>query len=201
MTGLQMTGFFPELYILRHGQTRWNAEHRIQGGLDSPLTEKGRAQAREQRRILQRLDLQGFQALSSPQGRARATAEIALAGLVPRIEYDPRLAEIGMGQWEGVSRADLHGGDGELSEREETALHLYDLAPGGEKFAGLEARCRAFMADLDGPAVIVTHGVTSRMLRLIATGRGIDAIAEIGGGQGNVWHVRGGRQDCLETGA
>ena len=50
---------FPDLYILRHGQTEWNAEHRVQGGLDSPLTAQGREEAARQRALLAECDLTG----------------------------------------------------------------------------------------------------------------------------------------------
>jgi hypothetical protein len=76
----------PEVLVLRHGQTEWNAEGRLQGHLDSPLTEKGLRQAQRQNEILQPYDLTGFRFISSPQGRAHMTAQIALAGLAAEIE-------------------------------------------------------------------------------------------------------------------
>ena len=82
---------YPTLYILRHGETEWNLANRLQGHFDSPLTDTGRAQAAAQNAILKRCDLAGFSALSSPQGRAVATAELALAGLGMTVATDPRL--------------------------------------------------------------------------------------------------------------
>ena len=61
----------PEVLVLRHGQTEWNAAGRLQGHLDSPLTEKGLRQARRQHELLQPYDLTGFRFITSPQGRAR----------------------------------------------------------------------------------------------------------------------------------
>ena len=190
---------WPEIYILRHGQTQWNAEHRIQGGFDSPLTELGRAHARQQGAILAGCDLTGFAAFSSPQGRAFATAGLAVAGKIATIHTDDRLCEIRVGDYEGRVRQDLPGG-AEADFTEESALHLYDHAPGGEGFEGLHARCLSFLRDRRGtPMVIVTHGITSRMLRLILTGQGIDALPRVGGGQGVVFHLRDGRQRVLGT--
>ena len=188
---------YPDLYILRHGQTEWNAEHRIQGGLDSPLTRTGLAQAAAQQRILGGRDLTGYAAISSPQGRAARTAEIALEGLLGPIRYDARLSEIGVGEWQGLRRDDLVI-DRVMDETEEGALDLYERAPGGEGFAALRRRCEAFLADLTGPAVLVTHGITSRMLRLVLLGRDISEIALLEGGQGNVFHLSGGVQTKLE---
>ncbi|WP_299504847.1 histidine phosphatase family protein [uncultured Roseobacter sp.] len=190
----------PPLYILRHGQTVWNAEHRIQGRLDSPLTAEGKAQARAQNNILRGLDLKGFQAFCSPQGRAFHTASIALEGLVPAVHTDPRLAEIFVGAWEGLRRDELVV-DRPVDESEESALDLYERAPGGEGFQGLHARCTAFLADLQGPSVLVTHGITSRMLRLIILGKDIAEIGMLPGGQGVVYHLEDGEMHRLTIGA
>ncbi|MDW3183997.1 histidine phosphatase family protein [Roseobacter sp.] len=191
---------FPPLYILRHGQTEWNAEHRIQGSLDSPLSEMGRAQAAAQGRILQTRDLGGYRALCSPQGRCFQTAAIALEGLFDRIDTDARLAEIGVGAWEGLRRDDLVI-DRAMDESEESALDLYERAPGGEGFAALHARCRDFLSGLTEPAVLVTHGITSRMLRLIILDKDVAEIGMLPGGQGVIYHLENGQMQQLTIGA
>ena len=182
---------WPELYLLRHGQSEWNAEGRIQGGLESRLTELGRRHAAAQRAILDSLDLRGFGGWCSPQVRARQTAEIALAGTLADFTEDGRLREIGLGDWEGRLRDDLAPeffGD----ESDETGVFVFDRAPGGEGFAALHARCLSFLTDLSRPAVVVTHGITSRMLRLIALGMDLAELGDLPGGQGVVYHVRDG---------
>ena len=189
---------YPPLYILRHGQTVWNAEHRIQGSKDSPLTDKGRAQAEAQREILAAQDLTGFSAYTSPQGRAMSTAQIALRDFNLNLVQDARLAEIGVGDWEGLRREDLVLSE-PVDESEESALDLYERAPGGEGFQALRARCQAFLADLKGPSVLVTHGITSRMLRLLALDLDIADIGRVGGGQGVIYFVEGGKSMCLEV--
>lgn len=136
----------------------------------------------------------------SPQGRAFHTASVALAGMADRIETDPRLAEINVGDWEGMRRAELIP-DQEMDESEEQALHLYDKAPGGEGFSGLFTRCQSFLNDLDRPAVLVTHGITSRMLRVIILGQEIAQIGDLPGGQGVVYHMQSGIQQQLTIGA
>ena len=191
---------FPPLYVLRHGQTEWNAEHRIQGRLDSPLTTKGRAQAGLQNAILKGCDLTGFAMFSSPQGRAFHTASIALDGRCAEIDTDRRLSEIACGDWDGLKRADLMP-DGVADESEESALDFYDRAPRGEGFIGLHARCSAFLADLRGPSVLITHGITSRMLRLIVLGWDISQIGELPGGQGIVFYLESGEMKQLSKGA
>jgi len=186
----------PPLYILRHGETEWNATGRLQGRFDSPLTIAGRAQAEAQRKILQANDLRGFSAISSPQGRAVETARIACTGLIGPIATDPALSEIGLGDWAGGVRADLIKSSGAMD-----GFDLYELAPNGEGFAALHARCHNFLSRLTGPAVLITHGITSRMLRLILTGRKIHDLRDMAGGQGVVFYLENGKQKRLDLGA
>lgn len=187
----------PELYILRHGETEWNAEGRMQGALNSPLTPKGEMDAARQGEILRSRNLDGFVFICSPQGRAFQTAGIALARIARDIRTDDRLREISVGEWSGELRRELKVSV-PLHDGPDGPLALYENAPGGEGFAGLEQRCLSFLADLQGPAVLVTHGITSRMIRsLILTG-GPDAMARVEGGQGNVFHLHDGQQKLLE---
>jgi broad specificity phosphatase PhoE len=181
---------YPPVFILRHGETDWNLAGRLQGHYDSPLTDRGRAQALAQRRILAGCDLRGCVALSSPQGRALATARIATEGLFAEFDQESRLSEIGLGAWAGRYRHEV------LREAPDTAdaFDLYELAPGGEGFDALRARCTQFLRSLSGPAILVTHGITSRMLRLILLNRATADIREVGGGQGVVYEISDGRQ-------
>ena len=86
------------IHLIRHGETRWNVEKRMQGYLDSPLTNSGRSQARRVRREIDRIDV----AYSSPSGRALETAEIILNGAQQKIETHVGLKEINLGIWEGM---------------------------------------------------------------------------------------------------
>ena len=116
----------PPIWFLRHGQTEWNLEGRLQGHKDSPLTALGRSQAARQARILpdilQRVATGAGGCFASPLGRAQETARIALAGR--GFVTDPRLSEIATGDWEGRLRAEVATGEGDL--------FLYAGAPGGE---------------------------------------------------------------------
>ena len=187
---------YPPVFVLRHGQTEWNAAGRLQGRLDSPLPALRQRQAAAQRASLQSLDLAGFEGFSSPQGRAFHTAALVLVGLVPSIATDPRLVEIGVGEWEGRYRSQIVI-DGMQPESDEGALELYESAPGGEGFAALRRRCESFLDALDAPAIIVTHGITSRMLRLVLLGMDNSEISQLPGGQGVVFHIADGRQTQL----
>lgn len=188
---------FPPLFILRHGETEWNAQNRLQGRFDSALTAAGKSQAQAQHTILKTRNLVGYLAFTSPQGRAFHTASIALDGLVDGIDTEARLREIGVGEWAGQPRADLMK---QVPDAFDT-FALYERAPGGEGFDALRARCTSFLADLQGPAILVTHGITSRMLRLIVLGLPDDALRDLPGGQGVVFHLEGGQQNRLTIGA
>ncbi|WP_298862710.1 histidine phosphatase family protein [uncultured Sulfitobacter sp.] len=188
---------YPELFILRHGETEWNAQGRMQGALNSALTNTGKTQAQRQAEILQQFDLSAFDILSSPQGRAFETAAIALARQVTHLRTDERLREIGVGTWAGKIRSELPGAGG-FEEGPDGALELYERAPEGEGFAALEQRCAGFLTSLTRPSVLVTHGITSRMLRAIVTGEGAAGLANMGGGQGVVYHLKNSVQKRLE---
>ena len=186
----------PPVFILRHGETTWNASGRLQGHHDAPLTKRGQAQAVQQGRILARYDLSGHRLISSPQGRAVRTAQIALGPRAGQIEIDPALAEIGLGQWAGEDRASLMAQTGAVD-----GFALYDLAPAGEGMAALRTRCEAFLATLKTPSVLITHGITSRMLRLVLTGHSGCDVRVMSGGQGIVYYVASGIQTRLTEGA
>ncbi|EOW6803368.1 2,3-diphosphoglycerate-dependent phosphoglycerate mutase GpmB [Cronobacter muytjensii] len=84
-----------QVYLVRHGETQWNAERRIQGQSDSPLTEKGEHQAMQ---VAQRAKALGItHIISSDLGRTRRTAEIIAQGCGCDVILDPRLRELDMG--------------------------------------------------------------------------------------------------------
>ena len=182
----------PELYILRHGETEWNAQDRMQGWLNSPLTAKGEMDAARQGEILRGRDLAGFAYWCSPSGRAVQTAGIACSQ-AEAILTDIRLREIGVGDWAGRLRGELPAGTGP-----DPYMAQYEMAPNGEGLARLTQRCQDFLDDLQGPAVLITHGITSRVLRSIVIGPEALAKPTLNGGQGCVYHLKGGVQKLLE---
>lgn len=174
---------YPDLYLMRHGQTEWNLAGRMQGRLDSPLTELGTAQAGQQARLISRITAERY---SSPQGRAARTAEIAFGELA--FKTDPRLCEIDTGDFTGHSIEELRQSYPEAFTG--GSLDWYDRAPQGETFAQLSVRCQSFLDDLTGPALIVTHGITLRMLRVLALGIPLARLEELPVEQGAVHVVR-----------
>ncbi|MCA0303620.1 MAG: histidine phosphatase family protein [Proteobacteria bacterium] len=171
------------LYLLRHGETAWNTERRMQGRKDSALTERGRAQALAMGRTL-KAELARAPGptlfLRSPLGRVRETSEIVgreLGLAASDWRDDPRLAELGYGDWEGFSWP-------EIEVTHPTALadwradpHGY-CPPGGETHAELRQRSEQLLAEVVATGqrtVIVGHGVSGAVLRGINLG--LDARA------------------------
>ncbi len=188
---------YPELFVLRHGQTEWNKQGRHQGRLDSPLTELGQQQARRQREILRPFIVSANvqSAFVSPQGRALETAEIALKKSGLSAISDERLCEIGFGLWEGKTKSEIEAGWPHINLRDEFLWHFQ--APDGESFDQISSRVGDFLKGLSEPAILIAHGITSRILRGLWLGRDLDGMREIGGGQGCVCHLRDGGQFLL----
>lgn len=189
----------PALYILRHGQTEWNALGRLQGHHDSPLTEQGRADARRQGAILRGVfAVRGaLPVYTSPQGRVRQTAALALEGLGAQVFEDARLKEASAGHWQGLTEAEIEAKFPQAFAAHPTRLSLGMGAPGGESFENMAARCGDFLAELSEPSVIITHGVTLAVLRGLVLGLGYEAILQLDHRQGVVYALRGGSEQVL----
>lgn len=196
------------LYMLRHGETAWNTERRMQGLRDSKLTERGRLQAEAMGRALKREleDADGPTVfLRSPLGRACETAEIIgrELGLAPaRWRDDPRLVELGYGDWEGLSWT-------EIQVTHPTALadwradpHGY-CPPGGETHTELRARSAGVLADIIASGVrtvIVGHGVSGAVLRGLNLGLDAKAMFILEKPQDAFFRLLAGREDRIICG-
>jgi len=189
---------YPEILVIRHGQTAWNRDGRWQGALDSPLTEAGISQAHAMARALVGLGVgeASHDLFHSPQGRAAHTARIIAAATGQALRAEPLLREIGVGDWAGLTRDEVDR-RWPAPDPHEHFLDRYARAPGGEPFADLWARVESLLRGLRRPAVLVTHGITSRFLRTCALGRDEAALADLPGGQGVVFRLRGGRHETL----
>lgn len=162
----------PTIYYLRHGETAWNAEKRLQGTLDIPLNDLGRRQASQAGHVLRDLlarderDTATLPFVASPLGRARSTMELARIAMgLPAEGYslDDRLREIGYGVWEGSTLAEMEVADPELYASRQTAK--WTMAPkGGETYASVQLRMRDWYDQLTGDTVAVAHGGTARAL-------------------------------------
>lgn len=163
------------IYMIRHGQTDWNAEGRMQGQKDIGLNEIGRQQASENGRKLAQIlgDRAGdFDFVSSPLGRTRDTMERVRAamGLEPgRYRMDERLKELSFGDWEGSTLPELAKVSPERVE--ERARQKWGFIPPGddaESYEILSWRIGAWLNSVERQTVCVSHGgVIRSCFRLI----------------------------------
>jgi broad specificity phosphatase PhoE len=167
----------PTIYYIRHGETEWNAEGRLQGTRDIPLNELGRKQAAGAGAILADLfardgrSRQALEFVASPLGRARSTMELVRGTLsMPPGDYaiDDRLREIGYGDWEGSTLAQMQALDPELFARRQAEKWTVS-PPGGESYVAVQARVSDWYRQLTADTVAVAHGGTARAL-MVALG-------------------------------
>ena len=164
------------VFLARHGETEWNAEHRLQGQSDTALTARGRAHAQALSLLLAATPLAAV--YTSTLRRAVDTAgQLAAArGLEPQTR--PELVEIGYGVLEGRTAADPDPVVRELwAARKRDPLGF--RAPGGESYADLWARVAPFAALLvarhTGHGVLVVgHRGTNRVLLGLLLGRTLE---------------------------
>jgi probable phosphoglycerate mutase len=185
----------PTIYYIRHGETDWNAQGRLQGGRDIPLNDLGRKQAADAGAILAGLlarDGRSARSLSfvaSPLGRARRTMELLRGALnLPPCDYalDDRLREIGYGRWEGSTFAQMRASDPELFARRRADKWTVP-PPGGESYAAVQARMRDWYDQLTADTVAVAHGGTARALMVALDIETPASAADLGIEQGVVY--------------
>ncbi|MEM8919156.1 MAG: histidine phosphatase family protein [Pseudomonadota bacterium] len=206
MSDLNSNGY--RLFIARHGETIFNLTGRIQGEhAHTPLTLSGFAQADEMGRALairlpqdQPLDL-----IASDTGRALQTLAIVAQHIGAdwhQARHDARLREIDMGEWGGVYYRDLE----DKLEVDQKEMLFVTVAPGGESYADVALRLKNWIADqtLERDTVLISHGMTSRVLRGLLCGLAPHArfgvpIAE-GLPQGSMVEIRDGAETVIHRG-
>jgi broad specificity phosphatase PhoE len=153
--------------LIRHGPTDWNADKRLQGRVDRPLSDAGRAVVAGWRAPA---DLAGFRPHSSPLRRARETAD-ALFG-PGRAAVEPALIEMSFGDWDGERLSDLRDRLGEALAANE-ARGLDFQPPGGESPRAVQDRLRPLLTRWAVDArdrICVTHKGVIRAVYAWAVG-------------------------------
>lgn len=162
----------PIIYFARHGETDWNRERRLQGQHDIPLNALGRVQASRCGELL--AELLGrddcppahFDYVSSPLSRARETMELMRAGIgldADGYRTDARLMEMSFGRWEGFTFGELQARESAaLAERERDKWGF--VLPGGESYALLQTRVRAWYEGVERDTIVSAHGGVCRAL-------------------------------------
>lgn len=159
-------------WLVRHGQTDWNAVRRYQGQADIPLNKVGIDQAKA---LAQRIAAEKFDAIyASDLGRAAKTASILADALGMPVNIDPRLREICQGIWEGMSLDEVQEKYAEDFKRgaEDPA---YSRAPGGESVAEVAERMAQAANEIarrhtGGRILLVSHGLAVSTLYCQANG-------------------------------
>jgi broad specificity phosphatase PhoE len=156
------------LYFVRHGETDWNAEARLQGQRDVPLNDFGRVQAEEAGAKLRALvsRFEDLDYVASPLGRTRETMELMreAIGLHPTFyRTDERLRELTFGAWEGLTWKEVRQRDSR-GARARDADKWGFVPPKGESYAMLAERVAPFLASLTRDTVAVSHGGVARVL-------------------------------------
>jgi len=167
-----------ELYIARHGETKFNEEHRIQGsGKDAPLTLKGIEQAKALGKSLEGISFDAV--YSSPLKRAMDTVEIAFADRYKPI-YDRRLVEVGLGVVEGMTFSEAVVFYPEYANLFDPICYI--PPPNGEALTDMIMRVNAFMEDIlktnHQKVFVLTHGYVLRVFYACTVDKSISTIGK-----------------------
>jgi broad specificity phosphatase PhoE len=169
------------IYLVRHAQTEWNTQQRLQGQKDSRLTMQGRSQAWW---LSEHLRYTKFDAaFSSTSGRTIETAEILLGDRDLSLECRSELCEMNFGSWEGRRIEDIESNDTEK-------FRLYKETPeafkacGGESMLEAFERVNSFIRELsakhaDQTLLVVTHGLVKKLLITGFEERPLESIWEV----------------------
>lgn len=158
------------ILLVRHGETDWNLERRVQGHTDRPLNETGRGQANALAEVLEGEPLDAV--YSSDLVRAHETARIVAERKGLDVTAIPELRERDFGTWEGLT-------DGEILERFPHAQHgpWGDAESREEMFRRVhEALQRIAVAHPRGRVLVITHGGP---VRAVLAGCGVDGVGRI----------------------
>lgn len=180
-----------EIYCVRHGQTIWNTEKRIQGWMNSPLTALGIEQAVAAQRWAHAIPWSAV--YTSPSPRAMETVRHLMGAGPTRYRVDARLLEMGLGVWQGHEHSEIE----RVAPRRLKQFYTDPLAfhvSGGETFGDVMARVRSFMQteiesrvlkgkcseaseDVD-TILVVTHGITQMMLAMYCEGAPLEVMPQ-----------------------
>ncbi len=152
------------LHLIRHGQTNWNAERRIQGQSESELDDTGRQQADMRRPAIEALGITAV--YSSSSIRARQTTEILNRNMALPVTYLDSLREIFLGPWETRLWEDIHASEPEAAEAFHLRPHEFSK-PDTECYTqlrdrGVVALEQIFTAQPQGQVLVVSHGALLR---------------------------------------
>lgn len=170
--------------LLRHGQTDWNDAGRFQGSADIPLNDTGIDQARQAADVLAG---EGITAIvSSDLQRAAATATVLSERLALPVAFDARLREINVGQWEGLTQAEIAATDPEhwtpITEgRDVRHSATGETATGAGRRVADALLEHAAAGGPDDTLLVVGHGLTTRVAAMLLMGLEYPDVRRFGG--------------------
>ncbi|WP_281515614.1 histidine phosphatase family protein [Vibrio parahaemolyticus] len=160
------------IFVLRHGETEFNADKKLQGHCNSSLTSKGSDQARRVGTTLkQYVENRLFRVYSSTLGRALQTSQIVCEELnysYENLNKEPRLKEFSLGEWEQRTIPSLEQEIPNLLAQNDWYLQ----APNCETYESVRERLSSWLSDVahDEDIVVVSHGLTGIVLRGLLLG-------------------------------
>ena len=168
------------IYLMRHGAIEQQRPRRFVGQTDFPLTDAGRGQAALWREALAEVPLAAV--VASDLSRCLDTAAIVTRGRNLPVRPEPRLREINLGAWEGLTVEEVKTRFPGAYERRGCDLAGFN-AEGGESFEDVRVRAVAALAelaDLDGNVLVVAHGGVNRTILCHALGMNLDHLFRLG---------------------
>jgi broad specificity phosphatase PhoE len=149
------------IFLSRHAETEANREGKIMGQSDSPLTEKGISDTGKRIEVLSKEDIDII--ISSPLGRALATAAMISKELNKPVVIHDGLAELSSGLWEGKYRHEV------LPDKVPIRKSWHEKPPGGESFYGCEERVKRVIKlvrslSMKYKILLVGHGGINQVL-------------------------------------
>ncbi len=158
-----------KVFFIRHGQTDFNRERRLQGAMPVPLNECGRSQSRLLAEYLNTIPIDAI--YTSPRSRALETAGIIGAILRQPVRQDERLAEIAFGDFEGLTFAEVETRFPRAYRKWESGYRPYRV-PGGESRLDVQRRMQAAWDDITSVSdmkTVAMVGHSSAMMILLAS--------------------------------
>ena len=161
---------YPLVYFLRHGETDWNVEGRLQGQADTDINQHGREQADRNGHVLAGLieRPEQFDFVASPMRRTRETMRRARTAMnldPDAYRTDARLLEVHFGAWQGLTFAELEQRErGSTKARRSVKWNFRPPGPLGESYEMLRVRVAPWLECLERPTVCVTHGGVMRVV-------------------------------------
>ena len=189
-----------EIYLVRHGETEWNASGRFQGKLDSRLTERGTEQAAAYGRHLAAVAGEIDALVASPLGRVRETTAIIKSfGKFPEPQWEPLIAEVSVGSWDGLTHTDIDAQwPGWLDET--TPFDWFFRSPDGESYDAAMSRVTRWLESLQGVVLAVSHGLIGRLIRGAYLGLAKDDALGLPVPQDVIWRLADGRVEPIRLG-